>query len=104
MGWEGGGVRWRIARIACNATCSFTISLFTGMTKRHLGVVGMLGGIGFTMCLLLTEVAMPAQFTAIPKLAVLVSSAVASIVGAGLMASPLMDPAAGAAPPEKKVA
>ena len=73
------------------------------MTKRHLGVVSVLGAIGFTMCLLLTEVAMPAQFTAIPKLAVLVSSAVASIVGAGLMASPLMDPAASAAP-EKKVA
>ena len=62
------------------------------MTKRHLGVVSVLGAIGFTMCLLLTEVAMPAQFTAIPKLAVLVSSAIASLVGAGLMASPLMDP------------
>ena len=31
----------------------------TGMNNVHLGVVGVLGGIGFTMCLLLTEVAMP---------------------------------------------
>ena len=42
------------------------------MTKRHLGVVSVLGAIGFTMCLLLTEVAMPAQFTPVPKLAVLI--------------------------------
>jgi len=32
---------------------------FSGMNKTHLGIVGLLGGIGFTMCLLLTEVAMP---------------------------------------------
>ena len=73
------------------------------MTKRHLGVVSVLGAIGFTMCLLLTEVAMPAQFTAIPKLAVLISSAIASIVGAGLMASPFFDPPADAIA-EKKMA
>lgn len=53
-----------------------------GMTKRHLAVVSMLGAIGFTMCLLLTEVAMPSKFQAIPKLSVLISSGVASIVGA----------------------
>lgn len=57
----------------------------TGMTKRHLGVVGMLGAIGFTMCLLLTEVSMPALLQPIPKLAVLIASAVASIAGAGAM-------------------
>ena len=57
----------------------------SGMTKRHLGVVSMLGAIGFTMCLLLTEVAMPSKFQAIPKLSVLISSAVASAVGAVAM-------------------
>jgi NhaA family Na+:H+ antiporter len=34
-------------------------SMPAGMTKRHLAVVSTLGAIGFTMCLLLTEVAMP---------------------------------------------
>ena len=56
------------------------------MTRRHLGVVSLLGGIGFTMCLLLTEVAMPAKLTPIPKLAVLISSAIMSLSGAALMA------------------
>ena len=56
-----------------------------GMTKRHLAVVSMLGAIGFTMCLLLTEVAMPAAAAPVPKLAVLVSSAIASVIGAAAM-------------------
>jgi len=56
-----------------------------GMTKRHVGIVGMLGGIGFTMCLLLTEVAMPAAMQTIPKLAVLVSSGIAAAIGAFAM-------------------
>ena len=59
--------------------------MFPGMTNKHLGVVSVLGGIGFTMCLLLTEVAMPAALQPIPKLSVLVSSAIASIVGATAM-------------------
>ena len=58
----------------------------TGMEGKHLGVVGMLGGIGFTMCLLLTEVALPSAMQTIPKLSVLMSSAVAAAVAAGAMA------------------
>ena len=58
----------------------------TGMNNKHLGVVGRLGGIGFTMCLLLTEVALPATMQTTPKLAVLASSAVAAILAAGAMA------------------
>ena len=42
----------------------------------------MLGAIGFTMCLLLTEVSMPAALQPLPKLVVLVSSALASCMGA----------------------
>ena len=57
-----------------------------GMTRRHLLVVSLLGAIGFTMCLLLTEVSMPAKLTPIPKLAVLISSAIASLSGAAVMA------------------
>ena len=57
-----------------------------GMRNSHLGVVSVLGAIGFTMCLLLTEVAMPPLLQPIPKLAVLVSSLVASLAAAGAMA------------------
>ena len=57
-----------------------------GMNGKHLGVVGMLGGIGFTMCLLLTEVALPTAMQTIPKLAVLASSAVAAAIAAASMA------------------
>uniref|UniRef100_A0A6U4EXD0 Na+/H+ antiporter NhaA n=1 Tax=Phaeomonas parva TaxID=124430 RepID=A0A6U4EXD0_9STRA len=56
-----------------------------GMTKRHLGVVSVLGAIGFTMCLLLTEVAMPTALQPLPKLAVLTASAAASVAGAVAM-------------------
>lgn len=56
------------------------------MRNIHLGVVSVLGAIGFTMCLLLTEVSMPAALQPLPKLVVLVSSAIASVVGALLMA------------------
>ena len=58
----------------------------TGMNASHLGVVGMLGGIGFTMCLLLVEVAMPASMQTIPKLAVLGASGIAAALAAGAMA------------------
>ena len=57
-----------------------------GMKNVHLAVVSMLGAIGFTMCLLLTEVSMPPLLQPIPKLAVLISSLVASVVAAGAMA------------------
>ena len=36
-----------------------------GMNLSHLGIVGLLGGIGFTMCLLLTEVALPSSMQTI---------------------------------------
>ncbi|KAL1520926.1 hypothetical protein AB1Y20_022486 [Prymnesium parvum] len=57
-------------------------SLPSGMTKRHVGIAGILGGIGFTMCLLLTEVSLPVSLQTLPKLAVLVSSGIAAVVGA----------------------
>ena len=61
-------------------------ALPSGMNLSHLGVVGMLGGIGFTMCLLLTEVALPSAMQTIPKLAVLASSALAAAIAAAMMA------------------
>ena len=47
--------------------------------------MSVLGAIGFTMCLLLTEVSMPAALQPLPKLVVLVSSALASCMGALIM-------------------
>ena len=57
-------------------------SMPVGMKNSHLGVVGMLGGIGFTMCLLLTEVALPSPMQTLPKLSVLLSSAAAAVISA----------------------
>ncbi|KAL3932145.1 MAG: hypothetical protein SGPRY_000823 [Prymnesium sp.] len=50
---------------------------------RHVSIVGILGAIGFTMCLLLTET--------MPKLSVLASSSVAAILGAiGMRMQPVI--------------
>jgi NhaA family Na+:H+ antiporter len=57
------------------------------MNNKHLGIVGMLGGIGFTMCLLLTEVALPASMQTIPKLAILGASGAAALISAAGMAA-----------------
>ena len=59
-----------------------------GMNNAHLGIVGLLGGIGFTMCLFLVEMALAGHASAMntAKLAVLASSTVAATVGAALMA------------------
>jgi NhaA family Na+:H+ antiporter len=66
-------------------------SLPAGMSKLHLAIVGVLGGIGFTMCLLLTEVAMPAAQRTLPKMVILLSSLLASLVAAAAMrALPLL--------------
>jgi len=58
------------------------------MNNSHLIIVGLLGGIGFTMCLFLVEMALAGQPSAanVAKLAVLASSTVAATVGAALMA------------------
>ena len=57
----------------------------TGMGNNHLSIVSMLGAIGFTMCLLLTEVAIPAPIQALPKLSVLVASTAACVAAAAWM-------------------
>lgn len=69
------------------ATKTGLAALPAGMSKSHLGIVGVLGGIGFTMCLLLTEVAMPASQRALPKIVILLSSLVASVIAAAAMRS-----------------
>lgn len=66
------------------------------MNNKHLGIVGILGGIGFTMCLLLIDVSLPAALHAAPKLGVLVASGLAAGISSILMS---MLPAKKATPP-----
>jgi len=57
-----------------------------GMTKRHLAMMGILGGIGFTMCLFLIQESMHGPLAQMSKISVFISSAASAIVGAYLMA------------------
>jgi len=45
-------------------------SLPTGMTKRHLFSVGLLGSVGFTMCLFLTQTSLHGRTAQVAKLAI----------------------------------
>lgn len=54
-----------------------------GMTQTHLGVVGLLGGIGFTMCICLIEQALPAgRASTLSKVAVMAASGASAALGA----------------------
>eukprot|EP00927_Polykrikos_kofoidii_P041083 TRINITY_DN35009_c0_g1_i1.p1 TRINITY_DN35009_c0_g1~~TRINITY_DN35009_c0_g1_i1.p1 ORF type:complete len:498 (+),score=77.42 TRINITY_DN35009_c0_g1_i1:28-1494(+) len=53
-----------------------------GMRISHLLVVGILGGIGFTMCLFLVENSLTGKVALLTKLTILVASLVAAIGGA----------------------
>jgi NhaA family Na+:H+ antiporter len=66
----------------------------TGMTVVHLGAVGLLGGIGFTMSLFLVEMSLTGAAAAAGKLAILVASMLAAILGAAVLKSfPELKPA-----------
>jgi NhaA family Na+:H+ antiporter len=73
----------------------------TGMALKHLLVVGVLGGIGFTMSLFLIQCSFAGvpQLAATAKLAVLFGSLAAAAAGAGLLALFPAPPAA-ALPPK----
>lgn len=60
-----------------------------GMGVKHLLVLGLLGGIGFTMCLFLIALALGSTPDAmrLGKLAVIVASAIAAVGGAAIMRS-----------------
>ena len=59
-----------------------------GMLISHLLIVGLLGVIGFTMCLFLVEISLTGNAAAAntAKLAVLLSSTIAALLGAAIMA------------------
>ncbi|KAK3284342.1 hypothetical protein CYMTET_8004 [Cymbomonas tetramitiformis] len=59
----------------------------TGMTQKHLLTVGLLGGIGFTMSLFLIEQSLFGVTANIAKLAILLTSAAAALLGAGVMST-----------------
>jgi NhaA family Na+:H+ antiporter len=58
------------------------VALPTGITLRHLLVLGIVAGVGFTMALFIAQLAFPnPQLLAAAKLGVLVASAVAAVTG-----------------------
>jgi len=57
----------------------------TGMTVKHLMAVGLLGGIGFTMSLFLVEMSLTGASAAAGKLAILVASCAAAVLGAAVL-------------------
>lgn len=59
-----------------------------GMNAKHVGVVGCLGGIGFTMCIFLIEQALPlGRIATLSKVAVLAASVTAAALGALLVST-----------------
>lgn len=61
-------------------------SLPRGVTWRHMTAMGFLAGIGFTMALFITHLALKNPELEVAKLAVLVGSLLAGILGAGILA------------------
>merc|ERR1719242_39491 len=56
-----------------------------GMGKQDLLAIGMLGSIGFTMCLFLTEHSLWGQTAAVAKLAVFAASGLGGLLSAAFM-------------------
>ena len=56
-----------------------------GMGWRDLGALSLLGGVGFTVSLLIAELALPGETSELAKAAVLIASAVASLAAALLL-------------------
>lgn len=57
-----------------------------GLTMTHVAAVGVLGGVGFTMCLFLVENALSGPVAEVTKVVVLVSSSAAAILSCVVMA------------------
>ncbi|WP_329054258.1 Na+/H+ antiporter NhaA [Amycolatopsis sp. NBC_01488] len=56
-----------------------------GMSWRDLAALSVLGGVGFTVSLLIAELALPGDASELAKAAVLIASAVASLLAAALL-------------------
>jgi NhaA family Na+:H+ antiporter len=57
----------------------------TGVGWRDIGALSLLGGVGFTVSLLIADLALGGEASALAKTAVLIASAVASLGGAALL-------------------
>ncbi|MGX7823460.1 Na+/H+ antiporter NhaA [Actinokineospora sp. 24-640] len=57
-----------------------------GLSWRDMGAVAMLGGVGFTVSLLIAELSLPTAEAEAAKAAVLIASAVASLLAAAMLA------------------
>ncbi|GAA4439875.1 Na+/H+ antiporter NhaA [Actinokineospora soli] len=58
----------------------------SGLSWRDMGAVAMLGGVGFTVSLLIAELSLSDADAELAKAAVLIASAVASLLAAGMLA------------------
>eukprot|EP00933_Yihiella_yeosuensis_P044635 TRINITY_DN3989_c0_g4_i1.p1 TRINITY_DN3989_c0_g4~~TRINITY_DN3989_c0_g4_i1.p1 ORF type:complete len:488 (+),score=89.06 TRINITY_DN3989_c0_g4_i1:113-1576(+) len=56
-----------------------------GVSLKHVMVIGMLGGIGFTMCLFLTENSMTGTAAQQTKIAILIASGISTVISAAAM-------------------
>jgi NhaA family Na+:H+ antiporter len=56
-----------------------------GMGWRDLAALSVLGGVGFTVSLLIAELSLPAGTSELAKAAVLIASATASLLAAALL-------------------
>ncbi|MYW94618.1 Na+/H+ antiporter NhaA [Amycolatopsis rubida] len=57
----------------------------SGMSWRDVAALSVLGGVGFTVSLLIAELALPAEAAEVAKAAVLIASAIASLTAAVLL-------------------
>ncbi|MFB9923467.1 Na+/H+ antiporter NhaA [Amycolatopsis halotolerans] len=57
----------------------------SGMSWRDVAALSVLGGVGFTVSLLIAELALPAETAEVAKAAVLIASAIASLTAAVLL-------------------
>lgn len=60
-------------------------SMPPGVTKRHLWIIGMLGSLGFTMCLFLIENSLTGRIAEMTKVSMLLASVAAAILSSCLM-------------------
>lgn len=56
-----------------------------GMGWRDIGALSLLGGVGFTVSLLIADLALPAEASELAKAAVLIASGIASLLAAVML-------------------
>jgi Na+:H+ antiporter, NhaA family len=83
--------------LACWLALQLRVSrLPSGITWRHLAVLGLVAGVGFTMALFVAQLAfVDAQLLAAAKLGILIASAVAGVLALGLGRWLLTQPSGG---------